>query len=315
MNDFIHKLLDNKVIYTRSFMKKLIALTGLLFLSFGTHADSCRTEMVDDLGYVKLIFAQPQPSYMDPYCWYGYQWCLNSLAYNSQMRPSCRVMRFRPTNQPQYSPRPSPTQPPRTSQAPRLDVDMTVFDASFVLTNRDQIIREIFDGQRKVEMGETVFMKGTTYRVVGAKNSVYEVQPETSNKKKDILKVSRDQIAVTRGCTLNVCVTDPVYNVPRGRMEAVAGITTLGEIVTKNEETGKLNEGPVRLKEIALGKGCVYNRSNQEVCVGNTVQNRNHVFMEVVAIQHDRKLVVRQTEGSYSSMKANIEAADLVVVK
>lgn len=315
-------------------MKKLIAMSGFLLLAFGAQADTCRNEMVDYHGYVRLIITQGQPNWTDRNCYWSYQQCLATIRLNPAMRPSCRVVQLNaqntprpqpPTPNPNPTPRPQwnpgdddrrPSGPPRpgTSNgriqpAPRLEVDLSAIDTEGLLLANGEATRfEIYEGRRAVEVGETVIKSGATYTVVSAEGNQYEIQLEGSRKKKDLLRVKREEIAITRGCALNVCVTDPVYIVPRGRVEAVVGLTASGDLVTKNIADGKLSEVPVKLKEVALGKGCV-----QHVCVGNVVQGKNNSFFEVLAIQNDKKLVLKQERGS--SVIANVDPAALIVVR
>ena len=172
---------------------------------------------------------------------------------------------------------------------------------------------EVFDGQRAIESGETVLLFDASYTVVDVEKDDITLQPE-NGRKKDIIKVKRDKLAVTRGCSLQVCVTDPVYNIARGRMESVAGITFDGDVITK-DINGKMSGGALKLSQLAPAKGCVLTRDKKSACVGDTVMASNNSYYEIIAVQYDQNVVVRSTDQRNGAVYANRDAASFVVVK
>jgi hypothetical protein len=197
---------------------------------------------------------------------------------------------------------------------PRIEVDTkALLKNNILMSNGKEYQAEIFDGQRSIENGETVIMAGNTFTVVSSKASSYLIKPEGNHK--ETVNVSRSQIAITRGCSYSICVTDAIYNLLSSRVEAVVGLTTEGDLITKAQGES-INPNPVKLGNIAPAKGCSSNRSLQPICVGNTVQLSDGRFMEILAIQLDGAVVGRMNaDRNYSAaVFANINPAEMVVV-
>ncbi len=221
--------------------------------------------------------------------------------------------RVQPSDSRPTSTRPSWNGNDNRDGQPRLEVDPFSITDRPILTDRGTTYTDTFDGKREIEIGETVIMAGAIFIVVDTDGSNIDIQKQDGNRrKKDIVRVKRDKVSVTRGCSMSICVPDMVYHIPRGKMEAVAGITMDGKLITKSEK-GVINMNAVDLREVAVGKGCTMNAKNEQVCVGNTILSGNRYFT-VLAIQHNQKVIIETTESS-TSVLTNISPADFVVVK
>ncbi len=198
---------------------------------------------------------------------------------------------------------------------PRIEVDVkALLSTNILMANGKEYEAEVFDGQRSIESGETVIMTGNTFTVISSSGSTYLIKPEGNHKQS--MSVDRSQIAITRGCSYDICVTDAVYNLVSSRIEAVVGLTTEGELITKVQNE-KINPNPIKLGDIAPAKGCSSNRLSQPICVGNTVQISDGRYVEVIAIQLNGTVVGRMNaDRNYgAAVFANLDPSEMTVVR
>jgi hypothetical protein len=101
---------------------------------------------------------------------------------------------------------------------------------------------------------------------------------------------SREDLAVKQGCSGDLCVGTTIYNTQRNYRQAqIVGIQLGGKYVLRFLDNNGVG-GNWDRADLAVMHGCGYN-----YCVGQYALNaqRNYRQVQVVAIQHDRRYVLR----------------------
>lgn len=150
------------------------------------------------------------------------------------------------------------------------------------------------DYQRGIEMGETVIYEGKLWLVSSSRNGFHDLIPEGGKKKDKVEGISRRQIAITRGCLRNICTkTSVISRLTRSYM-AVKGIDFRGRYILKNVANKELTFD-VDFMYLIKTEGCV-----NDVCVGKTVQDRYNQYFEVVGMQADGLVVIKDERQKLS---------------
>lgn len=157
------------------------------------------------------------------------------------------------------------------------------------------------DYLRDIEMGETVIYQGKLWLSSTPMNGLYDLIPEGGKKKDMVERVPRREIAITRGCLRNICTKSSVISRSTQNYMAVEGIDYNGRYILKNVSNRELTLN-VDFMYLVRTEGCI-NNGFGEVCVGNTVQDRNYRYFEVVGIQSEGMVVVKdQNQKLYFSI-------------
>ncbi len=147
------------------------------------------------------------------------------------------------------------------------------------------------DYVREIEMGETVIYQGKLWLASTPVNGFYDLIPE-GGKKKDMEEgIPRREIAITRGCLRGICTKSAVISRTTQAYMSVEGIDYNGRYIVKNVTTRELSLN-VDFMYLVRTEGCI-NNGFGEVCVGYTVQDRSNRYFEVVGIQSEGMVVVK----------------------
>lgn len=165
----------------------------------------------------------------------------------------------------------------------------------------DAVVEGLNDQEhrRDLKLGETVIYQRKIWVVSFIQdNGQYELIPE-SGKKKDIEKnVARKDIALTRGCLRDICTKTSFISKTSQSYVSVEGIDYNGGYIVQDIGSKELTE-QVEFYNLVKTSGCV--QGNEEICAGNTVlartSNYYNRYYEVVGIQSDRLLVLKDQEG------------------
>lgn len=256
-------------------MKKLLVLV-LLSLSATAFSQTCYVNMVDRYDRVVRTFAAR-----------GSDTCLEAM---KECRKSIRL---------DYS---------RDPQYPNGSLDCVRVGDTTPLPPTNPFPRQT-DNNRQLNNGETVIYHNSYYTVVGTAFNGTVALRSTWNY--NITQgIRREDVAVTNGCNLNVCVGDSVINISTASYATVSGLTFHDGFVLKNTWNSTLST--VDQFKVALTKGCTYGGYNQ-ICVGNQVLASNNTYYTVVAIQLDNRVVLKSNYSS--SLSVNIDPSSLIVVR
>lgn len=166
------------------------------------------------------------------------------------------------------------------------------------------------ENHRVIEMGETVIYDGKLWLTSTPVRDNYDLMP-VDGKKKDIVKnINRRWLAVTRGCFRNICTKSSVISKHSKSYVAVEGITYNDRYILKNVATGELTAG-VEFRYLVKTEGCL-NNGFEEVCVGDTVSDRKYQSVEVVGIQSEGLVVIKD---HLQRMFFNIDPRGLGVIR
>ncbi len=147
------------------------------------------------------------------------------------------------------------------------------------------------DYQREIEMGETVIYSGQYWLVSSSENGLYELKPE-GGKKRDIVRgITRRELAITRGCLREICTKSAVISRSTKEYMAVEGIDYNGRYIVKNVTNDQLTLN-VDFMYLVRTEGCVDNGFGK-ICVGYSVLDRNNNSFEVVGIQSEGLVVLK----------------------
>lgn len=147
------------------------------------------------------------------------------------------------------------------------------------------------DHQRAIEMGETVIYNGQYWIASSPENGLYELKPEGGKKRDIVHGVTRRELAITRGCLREICTKSAVIVRSTKEYMAVEGIDYNGRYIVKDVTNDKLTLN-VDFMYLVRTEGCVDNGFGK-ICVGYKVLDRNNYAFEVVGIQSEGLVVLK----------------------
>lgn len=201
-----------------------------------------------------------------------------------------------PNPQPQPNPYPYPNPQPQPNPYPYPDTNP--YPGSV-------------DARRVLTTGETVVYNNRNVTIAGISfQGLYAVR-STDGWNTITNGVSRDQLAVTSGCALNICVNDSVINTISARYVTVAGIHFNESLVTRSTDGWNTLTSNVSNMNIAETKGCLDSRYSR-VCVGDTVINNYNRYSTIAGIQRDGRVVLKSQDG-WNTLTTNVDPSSLVV--
>lgn len=121
---------------------------------------------------------------------------------------------------------------------------------------------------------------------------------------------NRQSVAVTSGCSGDLCVNERIIYLTSQKEMIVAGLEYDNQFVLE-DNFGFLSSN-VNRSDIALTRGCVNVSYYQQVCVGSQVIDRYNRYSTVAGIQIDGRVVLRDNFGF---MTRNVDVRDLVVTR
>lgn len=255
-------------------MKKilLLALTGLSFSSF---AQICQVDMVDRYHRVIRQFT----AYGDESCFEGMKECRKTIRMDVRYSDADCVR----TGMRNPPPVPTPVPVPTPRPVP------------------------VSDNKRMVNPGESVFYFNKIQTVVGmSMNGLYTLKDSYGFMTNG---VSRVDISVTAGCSLDLCVNDSVFSLSSNKFVKVAALTYMDQFITR-DDYGFYSMTTDRYS-LAVPKGCMM-IGNGQICVNNTVVDSFNNYKTVVALQQNGKVVLRDNFGFYTT---NVDPMNLVIVR
>lgn len=270
-------------------MKKLMFL-GLLSLSATSFAQTCMVDMVDRYDRVIRTFT----AFGDrDTCIEGMKECRKSIRLDYSRDPryansnlDCVRRTYGPNPNPNPYPNPNPNPYPYPTG---------------------------IDARRNLNQGETVIFNNRYVTVVGVGYNGQVAVRSTDGWNTITNGLRRENIAVTNGCNLNLCVNDSVIDIFSAKYVKVAGLEFDDRFVTKSTDSWNTLFSNVNRNNLAETKGCIGGYYSQ-ICVGNTVINRMNRYMTVVGIQMDGRVVLRSTDG-WNTLTTNVNPSDLVVTR
>ncbi|MFL5784697.1 MAG: hypothetical protein ACJ76H_08825 [Bacteriovoracaceae bacterium] len=169
------------------------------------------------------------------------------------------------------------------------------------------------DATRDIEDGETVISNGTLQIVVSVDGgNFYSVKPE-GNDDDIIHNVSRQNMAVTRGCHAGLCATDSVINLTNSSYAAIAGIEYNGQYVIKTVDGTEALTFDVNGSFLARTTGCT-KENKSKVCVGNKVLRGRGLYYTVVGIQLDGNVVI-ESDDEPGKLTINVNPYSLLILR
>lgn len=249
-------------------MKTLLTMLLLVF-SAKSMAHVCHISLYDPYGRPYLNFR----SSLDQDCQMAANRCYQSIADRRLDPNQFKCYTVSMTNDPQTS-RPV-TSRPNPGPNPALDKDYL----------------------REIEMGETVIYQGKLWLTSTPVNGYYDLMPEGGKKKDMVESISRRELAITRGCLRGICTKSAVISRTTQKYMAVEGIDYNGRYIVKDIATRELTLN-VDFANLVRTQGCI-NNGFGEVCVGYTVQDRNNRYFEVVGIQSEGMVVLKDENQKF----------------
>lgn len=168
------------------------------------------------------------------------------------------------------------------------------------------------DYRRPIEMGESVFYQGQ-YGVITflTPEGRYEFLPEGKKKKEIIKDINRDELAITRGCLRNICTKTSVISKSTEKFMSVEGIDYLGRYILQDVATKEYSFN-VEFYNLVRTQGCLDTVYGEKVCTGNTVLGRGNTYYEVVGIQSENLVVLKDENGK---LFFNVNPGSLVITR
>lgn len=244
---------------------KMILLLSLMVLSFKSIAHTCLISLYDPYNRPYVYFATEK----DPNCQSAARQCYDSIQYNRLDPQVYRCYTLRMEADP-VTTRPVP-QVPEVPQKP---------------------VVETTDHQRAVTNGETVIYEGKHWVVSSVEGRVLSIKEKNG---KDKNSVSRQAVAITRGCFKGICTKTSVLSKRTQTYLSVEGIEYNGRFLLQDVNS---KEFPVSedYRNIAVTEGCVSPFTGQ-VCVDNKVIDQRNRYYTVVGIQTDGSVVIKDESG------------------
>lgn len=287
-------------------MKKVIlaaALTLTAASAFAQRAGLCEVDMVDTR-YNSIITTIRAYDYNDG-CKEGMKECRKQIRERGLLnRADCiRATETNPGPQnpgPQY---PGPQNPGPQYPGPQNPYPgQTGYDAIRQLINGESVIQNNTARYVKVLGGS---FNGQTYAVQSTDgwNTISQ-------------GISRDNLSVTTGCNIDLCVNDSVINVSTARYVTVAGLSTLNKFVTKSTDGWNTLQSNNDRNLLAITKSgsCAFSRFGGQICVGNQVINQQNRYSTVVGIQLDGRVVLKSSDG-WNTLTTNVDPQNLVITR
>lgn len=267
-------------------MKTLLTLV-LVFFSVKSIAHTCHISLYDPYNRPYLNFYSQQ----DQNCTAAADRCYQSIR-DYRLNPQyykCYTISM--VNDPQVASQPLPTREPL---------------ATNTIPSTDQ------DYRRPIEMGESVFHQGV-YGVVTfiSDEGLYEFLP-AGKKKKDIVEnVDRNALAVTRGCLRNICTKTSVISKSTQKFMSVEGIDYLGRYILQDVETKEYSFN-IEFYNLVRTEGCLETVYGEKICTGAMVLGRGNIYYEVVGIQSENLVVLKDENGK---LLFNVNPGSLVITR
>jgi hypothetical protein len=172
-----------------------------------------------------------------------------------------------------------------------------------------------YDARRMINQGESVIMNSSAKYVTVAGvsfNGLFAVR-STDGWNTITNNVSREQLSVTNGCNMNLCVNDSVINISTARYVTVVGLSYSDRFVTKSTDGWNTLTTNQERRLLAETKGCISSRYAQ-ICVGNQVINQQNRYSTVVGVQQDGRVVLKSTDG-WNTLTTNVDPTNLVITR
>ena len=305
-------------------MKKLIML-GLLGLSAQAFGQTCYVDLVIKNSHSVVRTFSAYGDQMS--CIEGMKECRKAIRFeysNHPQYPSANLDcinsgDFSPIPTPTPTPNPYPQHPSQTQYPTNLIIGETVYNVSnnryaevvardsqgkFMLRYRDN--NSTGTGWSRSDLAPARGCDGdlcVNDMIYNHSNNRYAQIVGLQMTGKFVLKYSdnnltgsgwnRSDLAVMKGCSGDICVSDDIYNVSNNRYARVVGIQQTGKFVLKYNDNALTGSGWNR-SDLAVKKGCQSN-----ICVGNRVFNSsNNRYARVEALQQNGKFVLRYEDNN-----------------
>lgn len=172
-----------------------------------------------------------------------------------------------------------------------------------------------YDARRLINNGESVILNNTAryVTVMGVSfNGLYAVR-STDGWNTISNNIRREELSVTNGCNLNLCVNDSVINTQTARYVTVVGLSYDDKFVTKSTDGWNTLVSRNDRTLLAETKGCISSRYAQ-ICVGNQVINQQNRYSTVVGVQLDGRVVLKSSDG-WNTLTPNVDPSHLVITR
>lgn len=241
---------------------KMLILLSLLMMSFKSMAHTCLISLYDPYNRPYIYF----PTENDPNCSNAANQCYGSI---QSMRLDPRVYRC-------YT----------------ISMKEDAVNTRVIPQVPQRSVVEKSDHQRVVLNGETVIFEGKHWIVSSIEERVLSIKEKNGKDKKN---VSRQAVAVTRGCYKGICTKTSILSKRTQTYLSVEGIEYNGRFLLQDVNS---KEFPVseEYQNIAVTEGCVAPFTGQ-VCVDNKVIDQRNRYFTVVGIQTDGSVVVKDESG------------------
>ncbi len=261
-------------------MKKIVLL-GLLSLSANAFSDSCTVQMVTTNNRLVQTFRA-----------HGIDSCLEAM---KECRKSIRV---------DYS---------RNREYPNGSLDCVQLGDD---RNDNPIPNETPtyepDAYRMLNSNETAIYNNKYVNVLGMSfGGLYAVK-STDGWNSVYNNIMRESLSVTKGCNLNLCVSESAISVTNSRYVTIAGLSFNDRFVTKSTDGWNSLYSGISRQDLAETKGCISSRY-LNLCVGDKVITKFNYTKTVVGIQVDGNVVLRSTDG-WNSLSTNVDPTSLTVI-
>ncbi len=167
--------------------------------------------------------------------------------------------------------------------------------------------------RRLINNGETVIYANRYFRVLGVSFDGRFALQSMDGYNTISNNIPREQLSVTNGCNLGICVSETTIQTTSARYARVVALSFNDQFVTQSMDGYNVLSSNVDRRQIAETKGCV-SSSYAQVCVGNQVIDQFNRYMTVVGVQLDGRVVLRSTDG-YNVLSANIDPTRLVITR
>lgn len=252
---------------------KLFALVALSIMSLPAFSQTCYVDMVDRYNRVVRSYT----AYGDQRtCIEGMKQCRKAIRLESHLGGVDCIRANDTTPSPQPNPYPNPGQYGYPHQ---LNMGESVFNVSN--SRYAEVVAQDYNGKFVLR-----------YKDNGATGTGW----------------TRQDLAPLRGCDIDICVNDEVYNVSNSRYARVAGLQMTGKFVLKYADNNATGSGWER-KDVAVMKGC-----QSGLCVGNRVINvSNRRYAVVRTLQAGNKFVLKYDDNGATGSGWNL--TDLAVIR
>lgn len=169
------------------------------------------------------------------------------------------------------------------------------------------------DSRRMLNQNESAIFSNRYVTVAGVSfNGTYAVR-STDGWNTITNGIRRESLAVTNGCSMNLCTSDSVIDVMSARYVKVVGIHFDERLVTQSTDGWNTLLSNVERRNLAETKGCISSRYAQ-ICVGNQVINSMNRYSTVAGIQIDGRVVLKSSDG-WNTLTPNVDPSNLVITR